>query len=581
MGRRVSHAWHDMRWPLLGALAATAVLLGHFGFQEHFRLVGEPRSLSRTLYLSLQLFTLESGSLAPPTPWTLDVARFLAPAVSFSAVLVAIAAAFRDQLSLARLRFFRGHVVVCGLGTKGALLAAAFRESGFRVAAVEVDPGAAGIAAARQAGAVVLVGDATDAALLSRARVARARYLISLCGTDGANAQVAVNARTLRRGGGSTLNAFIHIVEPDLCALVRAGEVTAGDRSLRMEFFNIYDRAAGALLRRHPPRFTDRAPKSAGPHVVVVGLGRLGSRLVLEAARRHRAESPTAPPLRITVIDPDASSKARALVERHPRLSGVCRLQPLDAALGSAMFAGGGCFLDGEGRPDTDVVYTCCDDPGSGLEAGLAVLPHLGRQGVPVVVCLDHAAGLAGLLGGSDRTAAYRDLHAFPVFEAACHPDVLLGGTYETLARAIHDDYVLRQLQEGHTPATNPSMAPWEELPDHLKESNRDQATDIGVKLSTVGCGLAPLTDWDAEQVRFSPDEVERLARLEHDRWVRYHRESGWRYAPGHRDPERRTHPDLVPYDQLTEEKREYDRNAVRGIPAFLARAGFQAHRLT
>ncbi len=180
----------------------------------------------------------------------------------------------------------------------------------------------------------------------------------------------------------------------------------------------------------------------------------------------------------------------------------------------------------------------------------------------------------------SGGAAAFRDLHAFTVFEAACHPDLLLGGVYETLARAIHDDYVAHQRLEGHTPEANPSMVPWEDLPEHLKESNRDQAAHIGVKLAATGCGLVPLTDWDAEPIRFSTEEVERLARLEHDRWVRYHLGRGWRYAPGARDPNRRTHPDLIPYDDLTEEKREYDRNAVRGIPAFLARAGFQAHRL-
>ena len=88
--------------------------------------------------------------------------------------------------------------------------------------------------------------------------------------------------------------------------------------------------------------------------------------------------------------------------------------------------------------------------------------------------------------------AAFRDLHAFTVFEAACHPDLLLGGVYETLARAIHDDYVAHQRLEGHTPETNPSMAPWEDLPEHLKESNRDQAAHIGVKLAATGCGLSP-----------------------------------------------------------------------------------------
>jgi hypothetical protein len=348
-----------------------------------------------------------------------------------------------------------------------------------------------------------------------------------------------------------------------------------------MEFFNIYDRAAGALLRRHPPRPVGEMPRAGSPHVVVMGLGRLGSRLVLEAGRHRNAEAPSGPPLRVTIIDPRASAGIAALVAEHPRLGDACSLQPLDLDLRSAAFAGGGYLRDREARLDTDAVYVCCDDSASSLEAGLAVLPHLGGRGVPVVVCLDRATGLAGLLRAADRPAAYRDLHAFPVFEAACHPDLLLGGVNETLARAIHDDYVAQQRREGRTAEENPSMAPWEELPDHLKESNRDQAAHIGVKLAAVSCGLTPLTAWEAEPLEFSPEEVERLARLEHDRWVRYHLGKGWRYAPGARDPVRRTHPDLIPFDDLSEEKREYDRNAVRGIPAFLARAGFQAHRLS
>jgi hypothetical protein len=45
-----------------------------------------------------------------------------------------------------------------------------------------------------------------------------------------------------------------------------------------------------------------------------------------------------------------------------------------------------------------------------------------------------------------------------------------------------------------------------------------------------------------------------------HDDWVRAYEVMGWRYGPV-RDPEARTHPDMVPFDQL--EPRERDKDAV------------------
>ena len=35
----------------------------------------------------------------------------------------------------------------------------------------------------------------------------------------------------------------------------------------------------------------------------------------------------------------------------------------------------------------------------------------------------------------------------------------------ETLARAIHEDYVRKQTEQGRTTADNPSMVSWDELP--------------------------------------------------------------------------------------------------------------------
>jgi hypothetical protein len=85
-----------------------------------------------------------------------------------------------------------------------------------------------------------------------------------------------------------------------------------------------------------------------------------------------------------------------------------------------------------------------------------------------------------------------------------------------------------------------------------------------------------PLTDWDAAGRPFTDDEVEVMARLKHDRWVAERRRGGRR--PGPRDPQRRTTPYLVPWEELAEEIREYDRLFVRQLPRLLASVGLEAH---
>jgi hypothetical protein len=156
--------------------------------------------------------------------------------------------------------------------------------------------------------------------------------------------------------------------------------------------------------------------------------------------------------------------------------------------------------------------------------------------------------------------------------------DGLPGGAHETLARAIHADYVRHQRERGATPESNPSMVGWEELPESLKESNRDQARHIGVKLAAVGCEVVPLADRDPEPFSFSAEELERLARMEHDRWWRQREADGWTFAP-QKDIERKKSPYLVPWEELSEEIREYDRDTVRGLPALLSGTGFRIVR--
>jgi hypothetical protein len=69
----------------------------------------------------------------------------------------------------------------------------------------------------------------------------------------------------------------------------------------------------------------------------------------------------------------------------------------------------------------------------------------------------------------------------------------------------------------------------------------------------------------DTSHIRLGHDLeelVERLAQNNHDHWARKRIEEGWRYGPKRSDG-KKEHPDLIPYEQLTESEKDYDRKTV------------------
>jgi hypothetical protein len=110
---------------------------------------------------------------------------------------------------------------------------------------------------------------------------------------------------------------------------------------------------------------------------------------------------------------------------------------------------------------------------------------------------------------------------------------------------------------------------------------NRTQADSIGLKLKLVNCDILPWYDYGADEFTFLPLEVETLAEMEHDRWIKQKLSQGWKYG-AQRDDVRRLHPMLIDWDDpaLPEEEKEKDRNAIRQIPRCLALAGYQIYRL-
>jgi hypothetical protein len=565
---------------VIGGLFITALALGWIGFDLNTRALGQPGTFLDNLYRSLQLFIIHSGAVPPPVSWQLEVARFLAPAVAAGATLSALAALLGEQLATLRVRFHSNHVVVCGLGRLGSLLARTLRDAGYDVVGIESDGNNGAIARCREDGVVVLIGDGTDPATLRRARAHRARYLFAVAGDDGRNASIAIAAGSLAEGRrGSPLTCFVHVLNDKLDGVLREVGLARHGRGLRVEYFNVAELGAPTLLADYPA-FDDQGNTQLGPpHIVVVGLGEMGTRLIVHAARRWRSMPGTrGKKLRVTAVDRQADTRVALLNERLPRLASVCELKPCRMDLDSAEFERADFLFGRRGKSDVTGVYVCVGDDAVGLSAALHLRHRLGGRNVPIVVRTTQEGGVAALLGGEGRSDAYGNLRVFGLLDLVCRPEVLMAGQNEVLARAIHENYVSNRRREGQSVETNPAMVDWEKLPESLKESNREQAADIYRKLESIGCDIVPMTDWDAEPTAFTADEIELLARMEHDRWRKEREAAGWRLAAA-RSEGRKESPYLVPYEDLPSDVKEIDRATVRAVPAFLAEVDFAVVR--
>lgn len=75
------------------------------------------------------------------------------------------------------------------------------------------------------------------------------------------------------------------------------------------------------------------------------------------------------------------------------------------------------------------------------------------------------------------------------------------------------------------------------------------------------------------------PDEletlVEQMAKNVHEVWAETRIKQGWTYGK-QRDDKLKTHPCLVPYEELPEEEREYDRNTALGTLKLITKLGFR-----
>ena len=153
---------------------------------------------------------------------------------------------------------------------------------------------------------------------------------------------------------------------------------------------------------------------------------------------------------------------------------------------------------------------------------------------------------------------------------------VLTSKQIEDTAKVIHENYVKEQ---NALKRDDLNLKSWDSLNSDLKKSNINQAIFICELLASTGYGMRKL-QLDGKGIKnFSKDEITRMSKMEHGRFVAERLMNGWRYGP-QKNIEKKISPYLILWDELTEEIKQYDVDAVVKFPELLEAAGYEIYKM-
>jgi hypothetical protein len=570
-------------WPRAIAACAVmpAILLGVWGFYIDLTSSGRTDTEAvwfwlSILYSTLQLFVMEFNVVnqAVPLPWQLHLARMLAALFLGLAIWETLSRLFHDQWQEWRLSRLKGHAIVCGLGRRGAQLVQGLLAHKFSVVAVELNDTNEHLASCAAQGAIVLIGDAADPALIARAGIGRADFLLIASESDRVNLEIALRAKesavSNSRRRERALKCLVHVSEWEVAEVFRQHRVlTSPDQHFDAQLLSYFEESARLALAAAP---LDVSPAQS-VRLVIADFSPMGEAILLQALRI--GHFPGGRGVEVIVLDTKATEREREFLNRYPQAASAGQVRFLPQSLEDAETRRQ--LIDWASDPECHLAIAICrDDDILSLALALSLPAQVLEQPTTVYIWQNQPQDLDQILSGSRGGGArFVPLGAEEPMASAA---TILEDRLDRLAKAIHNDYVQARIADGsHNPA-DLSHQEWSYLGQGFRNSNRAQADHMDVKLRAVHCRRVPRAEPEKKVTVFTPEEVEMLAEMEHARWCAERFLAGWTYGTP-KDKARKISPDLVPWAILPEPIREYDRQAVRRLPEHVGLLGEEIER--
>jgi hypothetical protein len=577
------------------------LLLGTLGFHQHGILHQDPISWLSSLYLSLQLFVMNSGGVAGPIPLTLEISRFLAPALTAGGIFLALWEPLNQSFLLFKVRFWKNHIIVCGLSKKAELLILDhLKQTNGKVHIVVIEPNSehGSISFMRKKGVIVLIGNAVDEDMLHKANVLNARFLLALTNDETINIHVAQKATqiynhypanilpnnilqvVLHIDDFYTMNIFKEFHEK---AIPENDQFRKGGSKMDYHVFSIYQLAAIFMVDHFSPdKYVSlNTEDDPAAHLLILGDNLAAQYLVLEAAQMYHFAN--LKQTKITVVAEDVSAIEAKILSHYPFLKKAVTLEFIN----KLEFFSDHCPVSCD---EIAVCFVALDDDGKSVYYSRKLRQHLYAQSKrtkeaslrsynryadfeksapPIKTLLPRNTALVHIFKDVAFEMKALNIELLNMDEEVCNKKTIVDNRKEEdfIAKHIHYEWAKSQAAKNKI-NVGTMQEEWDKIKDAQKDSNRLPARHLFIKLRYVN---ADLSDQVAgEELDFDtlePEIWDKIARMEHNRWNSEKYINGFVKVDVPSDKSLgnflkgnlKCHWDLIPFDDLPEETQAYD----------------------
>jgi hypothetical protein len=620
-------------------LTIITLILGIISFQTVF----PDYPFLRNLYFTIQLFTIESGDRfydrgvqGPGITFIFNLARYLAVATLLITIVLAILSVLRYKYFLSRVRFMKGHTILCGFGEVGEAFTRNFPDKK-KLVIIEKDKSKENLARLEKEGVNIIEANALDVTVLERLGIENAKSLVALTGDDFDNLTIIncvlellenknqeennialsanLDSRNLkaaiteewkkeRSGHSSDLTESLTDIYETAKSIQSQGGFESAEKDVIVKFnrlkskllnydpgadnsrstkgevrlFNINELAAKYIFRNYPPDFFRPVTDIDDPplNVVFLGFSKVGEELLKLCIQNcHYINRKNTI---LTVISSDAEAiraRIKTVFRNTDKLIDFNFFEINPHHLTHK-------FLVEKGLSKIDVIYISSEEDQYQASYGSRARELFGNR---VPVCRPFYKNQFWNEGDKPVNP-----FTFNILSKVCVINDIINESLDKKAMAVHNRWLKRAIVDyikklemrikslETIPEPKPTILPWHMLNEEIRDDNRSVVDFISIKLRTVN----QLPKYQAGEIvgkkelnfDFLGDEkkIEQLAEMEHRRWMATKFLNGWEPGPD-RDPLAREHESLKEYELLDDGTKDFDRQQIKDIEDIISMA--------
>jgi len=527
------------------------------------------------LYRSLQLFALEGPKTEAGLPLSLEIARFGAAMTTTLGVIGAFLLTSQKLLNRLFLKGWKDHVVIYGLNEVSAKFAEdAVDNAGKKVVVVVSDPENVLIESLEKKGVVCLVGhvNLADRRALKIARLSRCSKFFAFSQSDSDNVEALMTVSKYleefplsNSSSRPILDTYIRFENSTLQnSFERHSLADGSSKTICTTFFNLHESVARKTITDYPLEVDLLGNLHDKPHLVIFGNSPQGFSVLRYALKVGHYRSKKKLP--VTIVTDEEQRTQYLLSRDFLGLTEIADFQLITISNNTPQSALKALNEITKQSGDSYKTIICAEhDEAFNFSLSNYLLQNRNLFNGRVLCSLPDSRGLSIIIDDKPQDGIVKSLVQSSELTTWEH---IVDESNAHLAKEIHYNYVQKLRKDGKNPESKPAMKPWQLLHESLREQNKVQADHMRIKLRMIGVDIDNLPPRN-ELEKLLSEHLEDLAEIEHIRWNATKYLEGWSYSPN-REDDLLQHDCLLPWDGLTEETKDYDRDAILNIPDLL-----------